>query len=299
MSTLAIRRRHFRAGDGTRLAWYEAGASHGPTLLLLSGLGGGIDIWRPFVARFGASCRLVGWDYRGLYRSGTPASRDALSFAHHIGDLLALVEHAEVERPILVGWSMGVQLALELHREHAELPRGMIGIHGTSGRPLETAFESRWSAHVVPPAFALLGRVEHNLRGWGPRLVDAPGVPRAFTLLCRGLGLMARDVDVEAFRDVAREWTRLDFAAYVDTFTHLLEHDASDLLPRIETPTLIVAGARDPLTPPATAERIVRSMPCAELASIPGATHFGLLEQPAAITGRAARFLRERLDLDV
>jgi pimeloyl-ACP methyl ester carboxylesterase len=219
--------------------------------------------------------------------------------AHHVDDLLALLRHAEVERPILVGWSMGVQLALELHREHAGVPRALIGLHGTSGRALESAFDSRWTARVVPPALSLLGRVEHGLRGFGPRLVDAPGVPRAFTLLCRGLGLMTPEVDVAAFRDVAREWTRLDFAAYAETFTHLFAHDAGDLLPRIATPTLIVAGERDPLTPPRVAQRLARAMPGAEYAAIPGATHFGLLEQPAAITGRSARFLRERLDLDV
>jgi pimeloyl-ACP methyl ester carboxylesterase len=295
----AIRKRRFRSGDGTRLAWYEAGRRDGPTLLFLSGLGGGFGIWRPFVERFAARCRLVGWDYRGLYRSGMPASREALSMDHHVGDLVALLAHAEVEAPILVGWSMGVQLGLELHRHHAAVPRALIGVHGTSGRPLETAFDSPWSARVAPAAFALLGRAERRLAGLGPRLVDAPGVARAFTLLCRSLGLMTPDVDVEAFRDMARDWTRLDFAVYARTFAHVSDHDASDLLPKIETPTLIVAGGRDPLTPARTALEMVRFMPHAELAVVDDATHFGLLERPAVITGHVARFLRERLDLDV
>ena len=37
-----------------------------------------------------------------------------------------------------------------------------------------------------------------------------------------------------------------------ETFAHLFcpfDHDASDLLPKIDTPTLIVAGDRDPLNP--------------------------------------------------
>ena len=295
----AITKRRFRAGDGTRLAWYEAGRRDGPTLLFLSGLGGGFGIWRPFVERFAARCRLVGWDYRGLYRSGTPASREALSMDHHIGDLLALLDHAQIEAPILVGWSMGVQLGLELHRHHAEVPRALIGVHGTSGRPLETAFDSRWSARVAPAVLSLLGRVERNLAGLGPQLVDAPGVARGFTLLCRSLGLMTPEIDVEAFRDMARDWTRLDFAVYARTFTHVSDHDASDLLPKIETPTLIVAGGRDPLTPARTALQMVRFMPHAELALVRDATHFGLLEQPAVITAHVARFLRDRLHLDV
>src|SRR5678816_2792429 len=102
----AITERRFRARDGTRLVWYEAGTTDGPTLLFLSGLGGGFGVWRPFVERFGARCRLVGWDYRGLYGSGVPSSRDALSMQHQIADLLALIDHADIESPVLVGWSM-------------------------------------------------------------------------------------------------------------------------------------------------------------------------------------------------
>jgi pimeloyl-ACP methyl ester carboxylesterase len=294
----AVTERRFRGGDGTRLAWYEAGRRDGPTLVFMSGLGGGFGIWRPFVERFAARCRLVGWDYRGLYRSGTPASREALSMDHHIGDLLALLEHAQVEAPILVGWSMGVQLGLELHRHHAEVPRALIGVHGTSGRPLAT-IDSPGSARVARAVLALLERAERNLAPLGPPLVEAPGVLRSFMFLCRSLGLMTPGVDVDAFRDMARDWTRLDFGVYARTLAHVFDHDASDLLGRIETPTLIVAGGLDPLTPARAALEMVRFMPHAELALVEDATHFGLLEQPAAITGHVARFLRERLDIDV
>jgi pimeloyl-ACP methyl ester carboxylesterase len=298
-SARTITRRYFNARDGTRLAWYEAGRRGGPTFVLLSGLGGGFGIWRPFIARFAERSRIVGWDYRGLYQSGAPTSPGAMSMAHHIDDLLSLLEHAQVESPILVGWSMGVQLGLELHRNHAGLACALIGMHGTSGRPLETAFDSPRIARIASVVLALLGRAERSLAGIGPRLVDAPGVTRGFMLLCRGLGWMAPEIDAEAFRDIAREWTRLDFAAYARTFESLFEHDASDLLPKIETPTLIIAGGRDPLTPARTAQRMVSFMPNAEFALVREATHFGLIEHPVAITEHAARFLRARLDLDI
>src|SRR6185369_17015815 len=102
---------------------------------------------------------------------------------------------------------------------------------------------------VAPAVLSLLGRVERNLAGLGPSLVDAPGVARGFTLLCRSLGLMTPEVDVDGFRDIARAWTRLDFGVYARTFAQVSDHDASDLLPTIATPTLIVAGGRDLLTP--------------------------------------------------
>ena len=288
----------FRAGDGTRLAWYEGGREDGPPMVFLSGLGGGVGIFQPLMERFGAQFRLIGWDYRGLYASDTPRRGGTLSMSQHVDDLLSLLDHAGIEAPILVGWSMGVQLALELHRSHASVPRALVGIHGTSGRPFDTAFDSRWSRRLVPPVLTLLSRLERRIDGVGPWLATAPGVARAFTRLCRGLGMMAEDVDVDAFRDVAEQWTRLDFAVYAEIFSKLGEHDASDLLPKIATPSLLIGGGRDPFTPAPLARAMASMMPDADFALVPEATHFGLLEQPEAITDEIARFLCRRLDFD-
>lgn len=292
-----VTRRRFRAGDGTRLAWYEGGCEDGPPLVFLSGLGGGFGIFRPLAERFGAHFRLIGWDYRGLYASDTPRSADTLHMSQHVDDLLALLDHAQVASPILVGWSMGVQLALELHRSHPTLPRALVGIHGTSGRPFDTAFDSRWSRRLASPVLTALSRLERRIDSVGPRLATTPGVARAFTWLCRGLGMMSEEVDVDAFRDVAEEWTRLDFAVYAGTFSELGEHDASDLLPKVSTPTLLIGGGRDPFTPAALARAMASVMPDAEFALVAEATHFGLLEQPDAIADAVERFLRVRLEL--
>jgi pimeloyl-ACP methyl ester carboxylesterase len=290
----------FRASDGARLAWYEGGRADGPPIVFLSGLGGGFGIFEPLVRRFGARCRLIGWDYRGLYASERSRRGTRPSMTRHVRDLLALLRHAQVEAPILVGWSMGVQLGLELHRTHAKLPRALVGIHGTYGRPFDTAFDSRWTAVLAPRVLDLLARLprERSAR-IGPRLARAPGVARGFTWLCRGLGVMSEQVDVDAFRAVAEEWTQLDFAAYAETFDWLARHDASDLLPKITTPTLLVAGGRDPFTPAHLARGMAGVMPDAELYLVPEATHFGLLETPDQIAERVADFLRRRLALGV
>ena len=287
---------HFHAGDGSRLAWYEAGRRDGPPMVFLSGLGGGFGIWRPLVERFAPHCRLIGWDYRGLYASDPPRQAGRFHMAQHARDLLALLGHARVREPILVGWSMGVQLGLEVHRSEPQVARALVGIHGTSGRPLHTALGG-WSATLAPGVLAALNRIERRADRVGPALVNTPGVARAFTWLCRGLGMMSDDVDVDAFRDVAESWTRLDFASYAETFARLGEHDASDLLPKIATPTLLVAGGRDPFTPARLSHGMAGVMPDARVAFVPEATHFGLLEQPDTIVAHVARFLDERLGI--
>jgi pimeloyl-ACP methyl ester carboxylesterase len=294
----AIRNGSFRADDGTRLACYEAGPSDGVPLVLCGGLGGGFAVWRPVVERFASRFRVLAWDYRGLYASGPPRRR-ALDMHEQVGDLLALLRHKRAEAPVLVGWSMGVQLALELHRSQPELPRAFVGLFGTAGRPLETAFGSGLAPAVAAGVLGALRATGTRLREFGPRLARAPGVAPAFVRAARALGWMSPQIDVDAFREIASDWTRLDLALYAEHFEALFRHDAWDLLHRIRTPSLLIAGGCDRLTPPHLAERIASTLPDADFELLPEATHFGLLEEPDAIVERMARFAQQRLGIEV
>ncbi len=290
-----VRRRSLRSFDGTRIAYSVAGRSDAPAMVLCGGLGGGVGIWRPFFARFRRAFRLIAWDYRGLYGSGAAPDPGSYALCHHVGDLLELLKQEEVQSPILVGWSMGVQVALELHRTHPDLARGLIAIHGAAGRPLDTAFGWGLAPRVSPYVLALLRAVGPRF-GWvGPFLTRRPAVVRGFVWSSQQLGLMAPEIDLAGFRDMAEEWTRLHLGVYARIFAALGEHDASDLLERIRVPALVIAGGADRLTPAALAERMAETLPDAELELVPGATHFGLLEFPQEISGRVERFLRERL----
>ncbi|MGE5187095.1 MAG: alpha/beta fold hydrolase, partial [Acidobacteriota bacterium] len=75
------------------------------------------------------------------------------------------------------------------------------------------------------------------------------------------------------------------------TVAAYVEHDAFDVLPTIDVPTLIVAGDRDELTPVAVAERMQRAIRGSELVVFPGHTHLVQVEQPAAVHAAIDRFL--------
>jgi pimeloyl-ACP methyl ester carboxylesterase len=65
----------------------------------------------------------------------------------------------------------------------------------------------------------------------------------------------------------------------------VIEHmDLTPGLPGITTPTLVIAGAQDPATPPEHAERIVAAIPGARLEVLDPAAHLANVEQPEAVT---------------
>jgi pimeloyl-ACP methyl ester carboxylesterase len=209
--------------------------------------------------------------------------------------LLALIEHERVEAPVLVGWSMGVQIILELHRSHPNLARAFVALHGTAGYPLRTAFDASVAELVSPAIFGVMGLLGRNFAAVGPRLARSSRVIDGFMRGVMGLGWMGRGIDPAEFSQLAEEWTRMDMATYAEIFRQLNEHDASDLLASIRTPTLAIAGGRDRFTPAHLSARLAAEIPDAVLHIVDQATHFGLLEHPEAIGECIEDYLEDRV----
>jgi pimeloyl-ACP methyl ester carboxylesterase len=290
-------RRFFHSYDGTRIAYYETGNPHGPPLVISAGLGGGVRAWSAVIARLQHALRIYAWDYRGLYASSPATDPRAYSIPHHTRDLAALLEHLEIEAPILAGWSMGVQVNLELYRETKPQILGMICLHGAAGRPLSTAFEGRWVERISPSVFEGMRRHWRALERPIWRLARSRRIAEGFMALSRQLGIMDGAMDPVLFHEMARDWVNLDIHTYADIFEALGEHDAAELLAAVEVPTLVIAGGKDRFTPARLSEHLAAGIAGAELFVLPHATHFGLLEYPDATATRIERFLRERLDL--
>jgi pimeloyl-ACP methyl ester carboxylesterase len=81
-------------------------------------------------------------------------------------------------------------------------------------------------------------------------------------------------------------------------FMTLLEsaaaHDVTDHLPRIDVPTLVVAGERDGFTPVRLSVAMHEAIPGSALLLLPGGTHVGPLEHPDVVGSRVRAFLAER-----
>jgi pimeloyl-ACP methyl ester carboxylesterase len=76
----------------------------GPDLLLLHGGADNVETWNELVPRLRGAFRVAAYDARGHGRSPTPAE---VSVAQLVGDVFGVAEHLGLERPLLVGHSMG------------------------------------------------------------------------------------------------------------------------------------------------------------------------------------------------
>ncbi|HTM19478.1 MAG TPA: alpha/beta hydrolase [Kofleriaceae bacterium] len=271
--------------DGTRIGYQVRG--QGPVVVLANGLGGTYEAFRHVYAELGEDYRTICWDYRGLYRSSLPVDRSCLAMGHHCDDLEQILDAEKVDHAVFVGWSMGVQLNFEFFRKRGRRMDGIVAINGTYGRPFETAMGSRVVKNIIPVMLrairaqaALVGRATRSVIGW-----------QGLVGMMQRFGMVSRTLDVDAFRDVAEGFKTMDWACYTDLIERLGQHDAEDVLPTIDVPTLIITGDRDIITPPFTAERMHRAIGGSRLVVIAGGTHYTPVEFPAVIREEIRDFL--------
>ena len=247
-----------------------------------------------FGCALGDHYRILSWDYRGLYGSELKGDqRDAVSLDvdAHAADAEAVLAHAGVDRAVLVGWSMGVQLILNS-------PVDDRGSRGPSSRCLVVM-----DRPCLEPSRGLGERAIRPgldvFRGsWTPSVLDLDVVVvGSFT--AQTLRLVHPNVDVEVFNDLLVDYMNLDFEAYTQILAALSDHNAEAVLPTLQCPVLIIAGDRDPMTPDSLSSYMARTIR-PELMVVLG-THYVPVEfQKRSINGydlpqRKARLLRHRL----
>ena len=281
----------FESFDGTSIYYWRTGNPRKPALVIANGLGVGHSVWAEFFKHFGSDYHIIGWDYRGLGSSGEAPNKNSYTVEHHTGDLVALLDHLELPNAIVLGWSMGVQVALELQREHPERSRALVLANGSPGSVLRKLMKSdKWTQklHDVCSKFA---RREQPL-GITQKEPSAPS-PLLQRLAKAGakMGILGRNINLPAFSVMIQRWITNDVRIYPSVFLSLDLHDASELLPNIQVPVLVIIGERDYVTPLQFSEQMAEDIPDAQLVVVPRATHFALVEEPGASHAAIETFL--------
>ncbi|HSB37838.1 MAG TPA: alpha/beta hydrolase [Gaiellaceae bacterium] len=275
-------------GDGRTLAYERRGS--GPALVCHPGGPGLPGAELADLGGLDDALELVILDPRGTGTSTRPADAAAYDFEHYVADLEELRVHLGQERIDLLGFSHGGMVAMAYAAAHPKRI-GRLLLVGTLAHRDES----------------LDGELE---RGLAERQ-DEPWFADARAALAEEEAGHFEDEQALA-ENLSRQWP-LYFGrygereqAFVQTLAGLVPNadalrrfnsavwpslDLRPALARVEAPTLVVAGERDFVAPPAAARAIAEAIPEAELVVVPGAGHFVFVEAPDAFRRAVASFL--------
>jgi 3-oxoadipate enol-lactonase len=225
-----------------------------PVLVLPSSLGTTAELWDSNVPLWADSFRLLPYDQRG--RS---------SVAELGEDLIALMDEHGLERASICGLSLGGATAMWVAANAPERVDRLV-LACTSARFGEPEPWLERAAIVR----------EHGLE------------PIADGIVTRWFTTAAPSELVARFRQMLVETPQESYAACCEA---LAGWDFRNHLAEITAPTLVIAAAEDPATPPDHAERLAHGIPNATLTTLPDAAHLANVERAEAFSTLVAEHL--------
>ena len=283
-------RRHAVAPDGTRIAWSSAGRG-APPVLLTDGIGCAGFIWRRLSPAVARGRRVLHWNYRGHGASDPPKDLARSTVDDCVADLFAVLDAAEEERAVLAGHSMGVQVVLEAHRRAPARVAALLLVCGAPGRLLDTFHDTTVLRTALPWVRAAVDRWPEVARGAFRALVTADVAVEYALAFEVNRALVHREDLAPYFRDLSD----VDPTLFVRLLASAAEHDATDHLPAVDVPTLVVAGVRDGFTPMHLSQKMHEAIRGSELLVLPGGTHVAPLEHPELVAERVRAFLERHV----
>ncbi len=284
----AVKKTMVSGHDGTPLAVWEMG--EGPvTWVIAPGLGTPHISWKFIAERFQHDLKVVTWDPRGTYFSGTPDDLERLRVEDHTADLFAIADELGLQEFILGGWSMGVQISLEAYHRQPDRIQALVLMNGAPGHMLSTAYGVPGFEKL---AINVLNLSSHFGEVLGPAfswfISQSWSVP-----LMKKLQIFTSNE--RYFKEMAVTFRDLDFGLYFKMMVLTNEHTGEPYLSEVRVPTLVTAGTKDKMTPLSTARLIVDTVPNAELFIIPNGTHYSIVEYPEIVNLRLERFFRDHV----
>ena len=260
--------RYLQTSDRVKLAWTETGT--GPVLVKASNWLTHLEydwespIWSHWLRFFGERFRFVRYDERGCGMSDWNV--DDLSFERRVADLEAVIEAAGISEPFaLLGMSQGASISLAYAIRHPERVSRLV---------LYGAYARGSLRRGDPDQDRMYRAVMDVIRvGWAQ---DNPAFRQVFTSrFIPG----ASDEQVKWFNELCRKTSSPVAAGALLESRGLI--DVVELLPQVQTPTLILHGRNDEVVPITEGRLLAANIRGAQFVELDSRNHVLLEGEPA------------------
>lgn len=288
------RTRTFDLADGARIYVEEFGPESPQGAIFVHGSVLRTDVWH-YQMDLETGRRMVFSDLRGHGRSTKGEASYSISTLAE--DLLAVMDEVGLEEAVIVGHSVGGQVALRLCHDRPELMgsrvKGLVLVNTSYGPFTETLVAS-----------GVIARIERLTR----RPLDALGKQHA---RIESLRRFVRPSDALFWGVALAAFGQNPSPKHIDFTYDMLAHtpvdvildlvksyrdfDMADSLHEIEVPALVLGGTHDRLTLPKASHYLAAHLPDADLHIFDGCGHMTMLERHEEFNKLLARFLDDTL----
>jgi len=256
-----------------KTAYEVSGVEQRPAVVLIHGLGLNRECWDWTVPALEGRYRVIRYDLHGHGESAPPPETPSLSmFARQ---LAGLMDHLEINRAALAGFSLGGMIARRFAQDFPTRSAALAILHSPHRRTPEAQA-------------AILARVEQAC-GSGPAATVEAALERWFTNVYRAAN--------PAMMNRVRRWVLANDPDVYPTIYRVLAEGVDEIAapdPPLSLPVLAMTGDEDYGNGPEMTRAIAAEIEGAETVILPGLRHMALAEDPAAVNGPLRDFLDRR-----
>lgn len=224
--------------NGVRIHWQEAGA--GDPLIFIHGFPFDSTIWERQLSAPVEGWRFVAPDLRGFGESEL-GSIAPVTMDTYADDLIALMDHLEIDQAVLCGLSMGGYVAFSLACRYPDRVRALVLVATRANADSKESAANRMAQAKRTRAEGV-GALVHSML---PKLFSAHSQMKMPDAVEKVRALMAATAPESAARALEGMAQRKDY---------------SGELHKIDAPTLVVRGEQDEIIPAVDMELIARTV---------------------------------------
>jgi len=260
-------------GDGVKiqLAIWEG---DGKQILSIHGITANCRFWDCLASALAPHHRVIAIDLRGRGLSDKPPT--GYSIEHHCKDILALMNDQGLERPVLMGHSLGAFISLVFAARNPQRVDRLILVDG-GGKLSETQMAKVFAG--IKPSLERLGKIFPSLEAYLTLMKQAPYLQPWNSYMETYFRY-----EIEEAKGGVR--CRVPPKPIEEEARNLGKVDSREYYTKVMTPTLILRATKgmlaedDLLLPEDVVDRMIREIPNAKRVDVEGTNHYSILFQP-------------------
>jgi 3-oxoadipate enol-lactonase len=256
----------FLESEGLRIHYALSGPHDAPFVVLSNSLGTNFSMWDTQTPSLEREFRLLRYDTRGHGQTSvTPGPYTIEMLAR---DVLRLLDSLKFKKVNFCGLSMGGMIGMWLGL-HAPERLHKLALCNTGAK---IGLDEVWNTRIDTVSKSDMKAIASGV------------VERWFTPEFRGASPEAASATLRMLENTSPQ-------GYAACCEAIRDSDQRDAISRIRVPTLVIAGAKDPATPPANGRFIAERIRGAQYVELPAA-HLSNIEAPAQFTSELIRFFK-------
>jgi len=260
-------------GDGIKiqLAVWEG---KGKQILCIHGITANSRFWDCLASALAPHHRVIAVDLRGRGLSDKPPT--GYSIEHHCKDILALMNDRGLERPVLMGHSLGAFISLVFSAKYPQRVDRLILVDG-GGKLTKTQMTKVFTG--IKPSLDRLGKTFPSFEDYISQMKQAPYLQPWNSYMETYF-----HYEVEKVKGGLR--SRVHPNHIEEEAKNLGKVDSRQFYKKVTSPTLILRATKgllakdDLVLPKDVAEHMVREIPNAKKVDLKGTNHYSILFQP-------------------